>query len=75
MGYKAINGQEITEEMISNWCDSYDIGEFPEGEHTVGEVMMGRPPLSFEKTESTTPKASIETETNLNNRTTSQNSD
>jgi hypothetical protein len=61
--------------MINDWCSSYDKGEFPEGEHTVGEVVIGRPPLSFKKTESTTPKAPIETETNSNNRTTPQNSD
>ncbi len=48
MRYKAIDGQEITEEMINNWCSSYDKGEFPEGEYTVGKVVMGRPPLSVE---------------------------
>lgn len=73
MGYKAINGQEITEEMINDWCSSYDKGEFPEGEHTVGEVVIGKPPLSFEKTESITPKASIGTEANSTN--TPQNND
>ena len=46
--YTAANGQEITEEMIDRWCDAYERGEFPEGEHTVGEVVYGRPPLSSE---------------------------
>jgi hypothetical protein len=46
--YMAANGQEITEEMIDRWCDAYEKGEFPEGEHTVGAVVCGRPPLSYE---------------------------
>lgn len=46
--YVAANGQEITEEMIERWCEAYERGEFPEGEHTVGEVVYGRPPLSSE---------------------------
>lgn len=50
MSYIAANGQEITETMIDNWCDAYERGEFPEGERSVGEVVMGRPPLSSEKT-------------------------
>ena len=50
MGYTAANGQEITEEMIGRWCEAYDRGEFPEGERTVGNVVMGRPPLSTDKT-------------------------
>lgn len=44
MSYIAANGQEITEAMIGSWCDAYERGEFPEGERTVGEVVMGRPP-------------------------------
>lgn len=50
MSYIAANGQELTEEMINAWCDAYERGEFPEGERTVGRVVMGRPPLSAEKT-------------------------
>ncbi len=46
--YLASNGQEITEEMIDRWCTAYEKGEFPEGEHTVGDVVHGRPPLSSE---------------------------
>ena len=41
--YIAANGQEITETMIDRWCEAYEKGEFPEGEHTVGGVAMGRP--------------------------------
>lgn len=48
--YIAANGQEITDEMIERWCSSYDKGEFPEGERTVGGVVRGRPPLSSEGT-------------------------
>ncbi len=44
----AANGQEITEDTIDRWCDAYDRGEFPEGEHSVGKVVHGRPPLSSE---------------------------
>lgn len=44
--YIAANGQQITEGMINRWCDSYEKGEFPEGERTVGTVVHGRPPLS-----------------------------
>ena len=46
MSYIAANGQEITEAMIGSWCDAYERGEFPEGERTGGEVVLGRPPLS-----------------------------
>lgn len=49
MSYMAANGQEITDEMIDTWCEAYERGEFPVGEHAVGEVIMGRPPLSAEK--------------------------
>jgi hypothetical protein len=44
----AANGQELTDEMIDGWCDAYEKGEFPEGEHTVGGVVHGRPPISTE---------------------------
>lgn len=56
MSYIAADGREITEEMIEHWCASYELGEFPEGEHSVGSVVMGRPPLSNQKTESMTIK-------------------
>lgn len=46
----AANGQEITEAMIDRWCEAYDRGEFPAGERTVGEVVVGRPPLFGDKT-------------------------
>lgn len=49
-GYVASNGQQLTEEMIERWCKSYEQGEFPEGERTVGRVVYGRPPLSTEGT-------------------------
>ena len=51
--------QEITEAMIGSWCDAYERGEFPEGERTVGEVVMGRPPLSAEKTTTVTVKIPV----------------
>ena len=54
MSYIAANGQEITEAMIGSWCDAYERGEFPEG-----EVVMGRPPLSAEKTTTVTVKIPV----------------
>lgn len=48
--YVAANGAKITDEMIDRWCESYENGEFPEGERTVGRVVYGRPPLSTEGT-------------------------
>lgn len=43
--YTAANGQVVTDEMIDAWCESYEHGEFPDGEHTVGGIVHGRPPL------------------------------
>ena len=48
--YTAANGQVVTDEMIDAWCKSYERGEFPDGEHTVGGIVHGRPPLSGEGT-------------------------
>ena len=59
MSYIGANGQEIKEAMIVSWCDAYERGEFPEGERTVGEVVMGRPPLSAEKTTTVTVKIPV----------------
>lgn len=56
MSYIAPNGQEITDEMIDRWCESYERGEFPEGERSAGPVVMGRPPLSSGQTVSLTIK-------------------
>lgn len=56
MSYIAANGQEITDAMIDSWCAAYERGEFPEGERSVGGVVMGRPPLSTEKTVTLTVK-------------------
>lgn len=42
--YTAANGQVVTDEMIDAWCESYERGEFPDGEHTVGGIVRGRPP-------------------------------
>lgn len=50
MSYTSADGRPITEAMIGRWCEAYERGEFPAGEHTVGEVVMGRPPLSSDKT-------------------------
>ena len=52
MSWTAANGREITDEMIDRWRKSYEHGEFPEDERTVGGVIMGRPPLSTDKSPS-----------------------
>lgn len=57
--YIAANGQEITDALIDQWCEAYEQGEFPEGEHTVGGVVMVRPPLSMEKTVAFTIKMPV----------------
>lgn len=57
--YIAANGQEITDALIDQWCDAYEQGEFPEGERTVGGVVMGRPPLSMEQTVAFTIKMPV----------------
>lgn len=44
--YVSADGIEFNDAMIDRWCEAYERGEFPEGEHTVGGVVMGRPPLS-----------------------------
>ena len=38
--YVAANGQELTDEMIDRWCESYERGEFPEGERTVAQASL-----------------------------------
>ena len=48
--YTAANGQVVTDEMIDAWCESYERGEFPDGEHADGGIVHGRPPLSGEGT-------------------------
>ncbi len=44
MKYKSIDGQTYTDADIEKWCESYDRGEFPEGEYSTGEIVHGRPP-------------------------------
>ena len=33
--YTAANGQVVTDEMIDAWCESYEHGGFPDGEHSL----------------------------------------
>lgn len=44
--YIAVDGSLITEEMIVSWNKAYEAGEFPEGEHTIGDVVYGVPQRS-----------------------------
>lgn len=45
---KTKDGHVVTEEMIDRWCEALDRGEWPTGEYSAGEVIVGRPPLSAE---------------------------
>jgi len=45
---KAANGKMVTDEMLNRWCEALDKDEWPAGEHSVGEPISGRPPLSAE---------------------------
>ena len=51
MKYKSADGKTYTDEDIEKWCESYELGEFPEGEFSTGEIVHGRPPRTgFEQT-------------------------
>ena len=45
---RASNGQLVTEEMLKRWTEALDNDEWPEGEYSVGKVVVGRPPMSVE---------------------------
>ncbi|MDR2108236.1 MAG: ribbon-helix-helix domain-containing protein [Coriobacteriales bacterium] len=45
---RAANGRFVTDEMLTRWCEALDKDEWPSGEHSVGEPISGRPPLSVE---------------------------
>ncbi|MDR1015577.1 MAG: ribbon-helix-helix protein, CopG family [Coriobacteriales bacterium] len=45
---RAADGQMVTSDMLSRWCEALDKDEWPQGEHSVGEAISGRPPLSAE---------------------------
>lgn len=68
MSYTAANGRKIDDEMIDRWCEAYEQGGFPSGEHTVGEVVMGRPILSAEKTTTLTIKLPASMKAALNRK-------
>lgn len=42
-GFFASNGQFVTDEELGAWEEIYARGEFPLGEHTVGDVIDGAP--------------------------------
>jgi hypothetical protein len=46
--FEASDGQLVTDEMISRWAAALDKDEWPKGEHSIGEVIIGRPPMSPE---------------------------
>ena len=64
--YTAANGQVVTDEMIDAWCESYERGEFPDGEHTVGGIVHGRPQLVEQRTENPRVRGSIPFPATLN---------
>lgn len=41
--YTAANGQVVTDEMIDAWCESYERGEFPDGDTPLVESCMDGP--------------------------------
>ena len=42
--YEAVDGTAFTDDDINEWCEYYDRGEFPPGEHSTGEIVHSRPP-------------------------------
>lgn len=42
-GFFASNGQFVTDEELDAWEEIYARGEFPPGEHSVGDVIDGAP--------------------------------
>lgn len=42
-GFVAYNGQFVSDDDLDAWEEIYARGEFPEGEHSVGEVINGAP--------------------------------
>ena len=59
MSYVTASGQVLTDETIDSWCEAYEKGEFPTGEHSVGPVVYGRPPRSQELTTTMTVKIPV----------------
>ncbi|HBT94626.1 MAG TPA: hypothetical protein DEB24_00185 [Coriobacteriia bacterium] len=45
---KTIDGKVVTEKMLDKWAEELDCDEWPEGWKNVGEIIVGRPPLSVE---------------------------
>jgi len=43
---KAANGKMVTGEMLNRLCEVLDKDEWPAGEHSIGQSINGRPPLS-----------------------------
>jgi hypothetical protein len=46
----AVNGQKITDKMLTGWTDALSNDEWPTGEISIGPVIKGRPRLSAENT-------------------------
>ncbi len=45
---KTIDGKVVTEEMLDRWSEALDRDEWPDGEHNVGDIVVGCPPSSVE---------------------------
>jgi hypothetical protein len=45
---KTIDGHTVTEALLDKWSAALDRDEWPEGEYSVGSVIIGRPPMSAE---------------------------
>ena len=52
MDMKTKKGKPVTEEMLDEWADTFERGEWPEGK----TVILGRPRLATEELQSVTVK-------------------
>ena len=48
--YLTPSGHTLTDDTINTWCKAYEKGTFPTGEHSTGDIIYGRPPLSTDTT-------------------------
>ena len=57
--YEAADGTIFTDNDINRWCEYYDRGEFPPGEHSTGEIVHGKPPRTGAEQTSLTIKVPV----------------
>ena len=59
MKYTSADGHEYADEDVQRWCEDYERGEFPEGEHSTGKIVYGRPPRTDAHTTTLTVKVPV----------------